>query len=117
MTFYFFEYFYLNTSVKTGLCFSFVPRFHPSHEFDSDPLPSNVLRDGPRIQEAAPTVSMATLRSALRGRRPLLKHKELGGLDQHKQPAGTHTHTHLTNIQLDAQKAGSSQGHKLLSAN
>lgn len=52
---------------------------------------------GRRIQEVAPVFSIATQRSALRGRRPLLKHKELQGIDQHKQPRRsqpTHMHTH-----------------------
>lgn len=77
----------------------FVPL--PFLSLTPDPSAITYCGMGPRIQEVTPAVSMATLRSALRGRRPLLKHKEPRGLDQHKQP-GLHTHT---------------QGHKLHSTN
>lgn len=55
---------------------------------------------GREIQEVTPVVSMATLRSAPWGRRPLLKHKAPRGLDQHKQPSfstliQTHTHSQM----------------------
>lgn len=73
---------------------SFLPVFpQPCREFNSRSLSFNVLRDGLKIQEVTPVVSMATVRSAVLGRRPLLKHKEPRGLDQHKQPS-LHTHTH-----------------------
>lgn len=88
----------------------FLPPFFPHSHFEFTPwsLPCNVLRDGPRIQEVAPVVSMATLSSAMQSRRPLLKHKEL---DQHKQ-LSLHTHTHL-HTQMQAR----SQEHKLHSTN
>lgn len=80
--------------------------FHSCLELDFRSLPYNVLRDGPRIQEVAPAVSIATLRSALQGRRPLLKHKEPRGLDQHKQPS-IHTLLHTNTFSHT-----NAQGHK-----
>lgn len=72
---------------------SWLPSLFSTAVWSSAPDPCSVMYCGmgPRIQEVTPVVSMATLRSALRGRRPLLKHKEPRGLDQHKQP-GFHTH-------------------------
>lgn len=92
----------MNNLFKIELCSppSFPPSSHSCHEFDSGPLPYNVLWDGLRIQEVAAAVSIATRRSAPLGRRPLLKHKEPRGLDQHKQPSVHTQHTHTKSDEL-----------------
>lgn len=75
-----------NNPIKTELGFPSSLVSSPVLTSSLGPLLCNVLRDGLRIQEVAPAVSIVTLRSAPQGRRPLLKHKELRGLDKHKQP-------------------------------
>lgn len=75
---------------------------HVCSEFDSRSLPYNVLWDGPGIQEVTLFVSIATLRSAMWGRRPLLKHK--GPLAW----INTRINTHGPHTQMQTR----SQGHK-----
>lgn len=78
---------------------------HVCSEVDSRSLPYNVSWDGPGIQEVTLVVSIATLRSAVWGRRPLLKHKgPLAWINTH----GPHTHL---------QTQTRSQGHKSYSTN